>query len=53
MKDFSPSVRIHELNLMSLFMRHILKLREILAAQKKWFVDSDSKLQEHSEFIVS
>ena len=28
-----------------------MKLREILAAQKKWFVDSYSKLQEHSEFI--
>ena len=34
-KDFSSSVRTHELILMSLFMRHLQKVHEVLAVQEK------------------
>ena len=51
-KDFSSSVRIRELILMSSFMRHLRRSVKFWQRRKKWVVDSDSKLQEHSGFIV-
>ena len=53
MKDFSSSVRTHESILMSSFMRHLQRSMKFWQRRKKWVVDSDSKLQEHSGFIVS
>ena len=52
-KDFSSSVRIHESILMSSFMRHLRRSVKFWQCIKKWIVDSDSKLPEHSGFIVS
>ena len=54
-KDFSSSVPIFESVLMGSFMRHLRKFvkREILVVHKKLVVDSDSKSQEHSGFMVS
>ena len=52
MKDFSSSVRIHESILMSSFMRHLRRTVKFWQCIKKWIVDSDSKLPEHSGFIV-
>ena len=54
-KDFSASVPIFESVLMGSFMRHLRKFvkREVLVVPKKLVVDSDSKPQEHSGFMVS
>ena len=50
----SSRLRIHESIVMTLFMRHLRRsVREVLAAQKKWVVDSGSRQQERSGFIVS
>ena len=51
-KDFLSSVRIHESILTSSFMRRLRKSIKFLQRRKK-LVDSDSKLQELSGFIVS
>ena len=54
-KDFSSSVPIFESVLMGSFIKHLRKFlkREVLVVHKKLVVDSDSKLQEHSGFMVS
>ena len=52
-KDFWSSVRIHESVLTSSFIRHLGRSVKFRQRGKKWVVDSDSKLQEHSRFIVS
>ena len=52
MKAFSSSVRIRESVLTSSFMRHLLKSVKFWQCRKKWVIDSDSKLQEHSGLIV-
>ena len=54
-KDFSSSVPIFESVLTGSFMRHLRKFlkREVLVVHKKLVVDSDSKPQEHSGFMVS
>ena len=51
-KDFLSSVRIHESILTSSFMRRLRKSIKFWQRRKK-LVDSDSKLQELSGFIVS
>ena len=51
-KDFSSSVRVHESILMSSFMRHLKRSVKLWQRRKKWVVDSDSKLQEQSGFMV-
>ena len=54
-KDFSSSVPIFESVLMGSFMRHLRKFvkREVSVVHKKLVVDSDSKLQDYSGFMVS
>ena len=52
-KDFSSGVRIHESVLMSSFMRRLRRPVKFWQRRKKWLVDSDSKLQEHSGLIES
>ena len=51
-KDFSYSVRIHESILMSAFIRYLRRSVKFWQRRKKWEVDSASKLQEQSGFIV-
>ena len=50
--DFSCSVRINESILMSLFIRHLQRLLKFWQRIKKYVVDSDSKLQDQSGFMV-
>ena len=52
-KDSSPSARNHESVLMNSLMRHLRKSVKFWQRRKKWLVGFDSKLQEHSGFIVS
>ena len=52
-RDFSSIVRIHESVLMSSFMRHLQRSVKFWQRRKSWIVDSDSKLQQQSRFIVS
>ena len=52
-KEFSSSVRMHESILMSSFIRHLRRSVEFWQRRKKWVVDSDFKLQEHSGLTVS
>ena len=42
-----------ELRLRSSFMRLVFGMMEFWQRRKKWEVDSNSRLQEHSELIVS
>ena len=51
-KDFSSSVRIHESVLMSSFIRYFRRSVKFWPRRKIWVVGSNSKLQEHSGFIV-
>ena len=50
--EFSSSPRVHESILMISLMRHLQRSLEFGQCRKKWDVDSASKLQEQSGFIV-
>lgn len=51
-KCFSSSIKIHISLLMSLIMSHLQRSVKFWHYRKKWDVDSASKLQEWSSFIV-
>ena len=53
MKDFSSSVRMHKLILMSSFIGHLRRPVKNWQHKKHWVVDSDSKLGEQSGLIMS
>ena len=53
LKKKTSSVRIHQLVLMSSFMRHLPGLGKFWQRKKKWDVDSASKLRRQNGFIVS